>query len=178
MVRRFVGCGLMLALSVASFGGDKSGSKVASPGANPSFEKMKKLTGTWLATDKDGKPTDQVASIYKVTAGGSIVHETHFPGGPQEMISVYTVDGADLIMTHYCVLGNQPRLKADPNSPTNQIVFQFAGGGNLDPKKDKHMHDVTLTFVDDNQIEVRGTGWEDGAPSKDMCCGMTLVRKK
>jgi hypothetical protein len=178
MVRRFVACGLMLGLSVACFGGDKSGGKVASPATNPGLEKMKKLAGTWLAADKDGKPTDQVASIYKVTAGGSIVHETHFPGQPQEMISVYTVDGQDLIMTHYCVLGNQPRLKADPKSPTNQIVFQFTGGGNLDPKKDKHMHDVTLTFVDDDQIEVRGTGWENGAPSKDMCCGMTLLRKK
>ena len=81
-------------------------------------------------------------------------------------------------MTHYCVIGNQPRMKADPNSSESQIVFQFAGGGNLDPKKDKHMHEVTLTFIDDDHIEVKGTGWENGAPSKDMCCGQTLVRKK
>ena len=119
---------------------------------------MKKLAGTWLVADKDGKPTDQVASIIKVTAGGSVVHETLFPGQPQEMVSIYTVDGPDLIMTHYCVLGNQPRMKADPKSSANQIVFQFAGGGNLDPKKDKHMHEATLTIVDDDHIEVKGTG--------------------
>ena len=116
MVRRFVACGLLLTLSLASFGGDKPGAKLPTPPTNAGLEKMKKLAGTWLVADKDGKPTDQVASIIKVTAGGSIVHETLFPGQPQEMVSIYTVDGPDLIMTHYCVLGNQPRMKADPNS--------------------------------------------------------------
>jgi hypothetical protein len=113
-----------------------------------------------------------------VTAGGSAVHETLFPGQPQEMVSVYTLEGPDLVMTHYCVLGNQPRLKADPNSSANQIRFQFAGGSNLDPAKDKHMHSATLTIVDDSHIEVAGVGWQGGAPAKDMCCGMKLVRKK
>jgi hypothetical protein len=88
------------------------------------------------------------------------------------------VDGTDLIMTHYCVLGNQPRMKADPKSPGNQIVFRFAGGTNLDPKKDKHMHEATLTIVDNDRLEVNGIGWENGAPAKEMCCGLKLVRQK
>jgi hypothetical protein len=178
MVRPFVLCGLLLTLSQASFGGDKPGVKLPPPPTNAGLEKMKTLAGTWLAADKDGKPTDQILSIIKVTAGGSAVHETLFPGQPQEMVSIYTVNGPDLIMTHYCVLGNQPCMKADGKSPSNQIVFQFTGGGNLDPNKDKHMHEATLTFVDDDHIEVNGTGWENGAPAKEMCCGMKLVRKK
>jgi hypothetical protein len=178
MVQRFLVCGMLLTLSTAIYGGDKPEGKLPPPPTNAGLEKMKKLAGTWLTADKDGKPTDQVASIIKVTAGGSVVHETLFPGQPQEMISVYTVDGSDLIMTHYCVLGNQPRMKADPNSSENQIVFRFTGGGNLDPKKDKHMHEATLTIVDEEHIEVQGTGWENGAPAKDMCCGTKLVRKK
>src|SRR5689334_14643805 len=115
MVRSFALCGLLLTLSQAGYGGDKPGVKLPQP-TNAGLEKMKKLAGTWLAADKDGKPTDQVMSIIKVTAGGSAVHETLFPGQPHEMVSIYTVDGLDLIMTHYCVLGNQPRMKADPNS--------------------------------------------------------------
>ena len=79
MVRRFVVCGLLLTLSLASFGDDKPGAKLPPPPTNAGLEKMKKLAGTWLAADKDGKPTDQVASIIKVTAGGSAVHETHLP---------------------------------------------------------------------------------------------------
>jgi hypothetical protein len=178
MMRRLLVCPvLLLALQLAAYGDDKTGKLPPAP-TNSGFEKMKKLAGTWLAADQDGKPTDQVVSIIKVTAGGSAVHETLFPGQPHEMVSIYTVDGPDLVMTHYCVLGNQPRMKADPKSPANQIRFQFAGGSNLDPKKDKHMHAATLTIVDDGHIEIAGVGWEGGAPAKDMCCGMKLVRKK
>jgi len=179
MLRRFLVCGLLLAMSLTlAHGDDKSVPKLAAPPMNASLEKMKKLAGTWLLADQDGKPTEQVASIIKVTAGGSAVHETLFPGQPHEMISVYTVDGGDLIMTHYCVLGNQPRMKADRKSPANQIVWRFAGGSNLDPKKDKHMHEATLTIVDEDRLEVNGVGWENGAPAKEMCCGLKLVRKK
>ena len=181
MVRRFLACGLvltlLLTLSAASYGGEP-GTKLPAPPTNAGLEKMKKLAGTWVAADKDGKPTDQVVSIIKVTAGGSAVHETLFPGQAHEMVSIYTADGPDLILTHYCVLGNQPRMKADPNSPPNQIVFRFAGGTNLNPAKDKHMHEATLTIVSDDRIEVQGTGWENGAPTKEMCCGLNLVRKK
>ncbi len=113
-----------------------------------------------------------------MTAGGSAVHETHFPGQPHEMISVYTVEGPDLIMTHYCVLCNQPRLKADSKSPANQISFKFDGGANLDPKKDKHMHEGTLTLIDDDHIELAGVAWEGGAPAKECCENMKLIRKK
>ena len=183
MVQRFLACGLLmiltLALSLASHGGEKTSPKVPTPPTNAALEKMKKLAGTWLLADKDGKPTDQIASIIKVTAGGkAAVHETLYPGQPHEMVSVYTMDGSDLIMTHYCVLGNQPRMKADPKSQANQIVFRFAGGANLDPKKDKHMHEATLTIVDEDRLEVHGCGWENGAPVKEMCCGLKLVRKR
>jgi hypothetical protein len=177
MTRRLILCSMLLALPMATYGDDKGGKLPPAP-TNPNFEKMKKLAGTWLGTSEDGKPTDQVMSIIRVTAGGSAIHETLFPGQPQEMVSVYTVDGPDLVMTHYCVLGNQPRLKADPKSPANQVRFEFAGGSNLDPKKDTHMHSAVLTIVDDSHIEVAGEGWQGGAPAKEMCCGLKLVRKK
>ena len=125
---------------------------------HPGLEKLKKLAGTWVEADKDGKPTDKVVSVVKVTAGGSAVQETLFPGQPMEMVSVYHLDKGDLVMTHYCVLGNQPRMKADPESPPNQIKWVFAGGTNLDPAKDTHMHGATVTFVDDDHIEIAGRG--------------------
>jgi hypothetical protein len=181
MVQRILSLGLLtlvLTLSPAGQADDKTAPKLLAPPTNAALEKMKKLAGTWLLADKDGKPTDQVASVIKVTAGGSAVHETLFPGQPHEMVSVYTADGSDLIMTHYCVLGNQPRMKADPKSPANQIVFRFAGGTNLDPNKDKHMHEATLTILDEDRLEVNGIGWENGGPAKEMCCGLKLVRKK
>ena len=181
-MRRLLACGLVLTLvltlSTTGYGDDKPGAKLPAPRTNAGLEKMKKLAGTWVAADKDGKATDQVVSVIKVTAGGSVVHETLFPGQPLEMVSIYTAEGPDLILTHYCMLGNQPRMKAEPNSSSNQIVFRFAGGANLNPAKDKHMHEATLTIVSDDRIEVNGIAWENGAPAKDMCCGLKLVRKK
>ncbi len=177
MTRRFLVCGLMLiALGSGTRGDDKPGTAPAA--THPGLERLKKLAGTWVAADEDGKPTDQVVSVIKVTAAGSAVQETLFPGQPQEMVSIYHRDGADLLMTHYCALGNQPRMKADPASPPNQIRFKFAGGTNLDPAKDMHMHEGTLTFVDDDHIEFSGVAWAGGKPAEDHCATMKLVRKK
>ena len=176
--RLWTGGLLLLALTVAAYGQDRPADKAPAPPRHPGLERLKKLAGTWVMADADGKPTDQVVSVIKVTAGGSAVHETLFPGQPLEMVSVYYCDGGDLVMTHYCMLGNQPRMKADPNSPPNQLVFKFAGGSNLDPARDKHMHEGTLTFIDDDHIQWCGVCWEGGKPVEGHQCQMKLVRKK
>lgn len=178
MTRQFSICALLVVAVTCSVAADDKKFPVPTATQNAGLERMKTLVGTWVVADGDGKPTAEVVSVIKLTAGGSAVHETIFPGQPHEMISVYTADGQDLVMTHYCVLGNQPRMKASTKSPGNQIQFEFAGGSNLDPKKDKHMHSATLTFVDADHIELEGIAWENGAPAKDSCCAMKLVRKK
>ena len=190
MTRQILLCGLLVAgVSISVLGDDKHNHAVPAAPTNAGLEKMKTLVGTWVTADQDGKPTDEVVSIIKLTAGGSAVHETLFPDQPHEMISVYTADGSDVAMTHYCMLGNQPRLKANTKSlnvgqvsnlpaRATQLNFEFTGGSNLDPKKDRHMHSAVLTFVDADHLEVEGTGWENGAPAKEMCNGMKLVRKK
>lgn len=166
-----------LSLVVAAVAADPD--KHAAGGAkNAGFEKMKSLVGTWVAAGEDGKPTDQVVSVIRLTAGGSAIHETLFPDQPHEMISIYTADGDDVVMTHYCMLGNQPRMKASTKSLKDKLSFEFVGGGNLDPAKDKHMHAAVLTFVDGDHYEIEGIGWEDGKPSAEMCNGMKLVRQK
>jgi hypothetical protein len=177
MAQRFwVGGLVLLALTAGVHADDKTDAKAPAPHAG--LEKLKKLAGTWVAADKDGKPTDKVVSVVRVTAGGSVVEETLFPGSPMEMVSLYHRDGADLVMTHYCMLGNQPRMKADPKSPANQLHFEFAGGTNLDPAHDKHMHEGTLTIIDDDHIEWCGVAWEGGKPMQGHNCDMKLVRKK
>jgi hypothetical protein len=178
MLRRILACGLLVAGLSLVASGDEKHQHAAAPPTNVGLEKMKKLVGTWVEADKDGQPTDTVVSVIRVTAGGSAIHETLFPGQPMEMVSIYTADGPDLLLTHYCMLGNQPRMKASAKSPANQLVFQFAGGTNLDPKKDKHMHGATLTIVDADHLEIEGEGWDNGGPAKEMCHGMKLVRKK
>ena len=179
MLRRFFACGLLIAaVTTSAIGDDKHDHKLPAPPTNAGLEKMKTLVGTWVTADKDGKATDEVVSIIKLTAGGSAVHETLFPGQPMEMVSVYTADGENLLMTHYCVLGNQPQMKAEPKSADKEVRFEFVGGSNLDPKKDKHMHAATLKIVDADHIEIEGIAWENGEPCKEMCGQLKLARKK
>jgi len=177
MTRRLMLGGLMLlALGVSTRGDDKPATKAAP--AHPGLERIKKLAGTWVEADKDGKPTDKVVSVVKVTAGGSAVQETLFPGQPMEMVSVYHLDKGDLVMTHYCVLGNQPRMKAEPGPKPNQIRWVFAGGTNLDPAKDMHMHEGSIKWVDDDHIDWSWQGYKDGQAAKGHGVSMKLVRKK
>ena len=177
-MQKLLVCGLLVLGLTFSITGEDKQEHAPKGSSNQALEKMKTLVGTWVNLDQDGKPTAEIASVIRLTAGGTAIQETLFPGQPHEMVSMYTVDGGDLIMTHYCMLGNQPRMKASPKSTGNKLIFEFVGGSNLDPKKDKHMHSAVLTIVDADHIEVDGTGWENGAPAKEMCGGMKLVRKK
>src|SRR5579862_542550 len=91
MLQRFKIAALMLAAFAFCVRADDT---KKSPAEN-NLEKLKKLAGTWAEADKDGKPTDTIVSVYKITSGGSAVHETIFPGQPMEMVSVYHLNGSD-----------------------------------------------------------------------------------
>jgi hypothetical protein len=182
MIRNAITCCvavLLAGFAISGFaisGEDQAAAKTTK--SNAQFERLKKLVGNWVVADKDGKPTDQVQSVFRLTGGGSALHETIFPGQAMEMVSVYHMDGDELMMTHYCALGNQPKMKADPKSKENTIHFAFAGGSNFDPAKDLHMHESTLTFINDDTLEMSGVAWDKGQPAKDHCGIMKLVRKK
>ena len=66
---------------------------------------MKKLVGDWVADQKDESGKQAVMSSFKLTSNGSVLHETIFPGTDHEMVTVYHMDGPDLIATHYCAAG-------------------------------------------------------------------------
>ncbi|MBN9520589.1 hypothetical protein J0H58_19050 [bacterium] len=177
MIRKLLVCGVVVVALGAGARSQEPAAKTAAP-ANPTFEKLKGMVGTWVEADKDGKPTEKVVSVARLTAGGSTITETLFPGTPMEMMSVYHLDGADVVMTHYCMLGNQPRMKAAPGSAPNQIRWVFTGGSNLDVAKDAHMHGAVVTFLNSDTVEIAGEAWEGGKPSPNHCGTMKLVRKK
>lgn len=131
--------------------------------ASSSFDAIKKLAGDWVEV-KDGKPTDNVVSKIRVTAGGSAVVETLFPGTGHEMVTIYNMDGSDVILTHYCVLGNQPRMKLEPGGDAKKLVFKFAGGTNIKADKDNHMHQGTIHIVDANTVKSEWVRCDEGKP--------------
>jgi hypothetical protein len=166
-------CAICLLVFGISTGDEK---QTAGAKSAPSLDSIKKLAGDWVEVDKDGKPTSKVVSSIKVTAGGSAVRELIFPGTDMEMVTMYTQEGPDLFLTHYCILGNQPRLRAEPGSGDKKIVFKLVGGGNLNPQKDAHMGETTLTFVDDDHITLECVKCENGKACETH--KISLARKK
>ena len=137
------------------------------------FEKLKGLAGTWTVEGMGDEPSE---ITYEVTAGGSAVLETYFPGTSKEMLSVYHLDGDDLVMTHYCMIGNQPRMRLDRDASTlDDLHFAFDGGTNLDPSKDMHMHEAEYIIKDADHLESRCTGWTDGKAAG--CTPFEMTRK-
>jgi hypothetical protein len=139
------------------------------------FEALKKLAGDWVEVGKDGKPTDKLVSSIRVTANGSAIHETIFPGGDHEMVTLYHLDGPDLVLTHYCILGNQPKMRAEPSADLSRLVFRFVGGTNLKSENENHMHQATFTLVDNNHIRTEWVAYQEGKPCHKA--EFDLVRK-
>jgi hypothetical protein len=161
------------------FAGDTPEAKAAAAAAKPAvpskLDVIKKLAGDWVQVGEDGKPTDKVVTTYHLTAGGSAVQETLFGGTDHEMITIYHMDGDDLVLTHYCVAGNQPRMKAEKQVDRNKLVFKCAGGTNLKSENDEHMHRATIVFKDDDHIQ---SAWEEFKDGKNvMTASFNLARK-
>jgi len=131
---------------------------------NPALERFKQLAGEWVGKklDEKGKEAGDVGVKYQVTSGGSAVMETLMPGTDHEMVTLIHADGNDLVLTHYCMLGNQPHMKAAAKGADKQVAFQFTGGSNMKSEKDMHMHGVTYTFVDADTLRAEWILYVDG----------------
>jgi hypothetical protein len=163
-MRKHLGLAIVLVLLTSS-------ALAATDTAAERFDHLKALTGDWTKSGGDGS----VAASYRVTAGGTAVVETLFPGSPHEMVTVYTMDKGDLVLTHYCSEGNQPHMKAARGGDANAIAFKFDGGGNIKSPKDGHMHEATFAFKDADHVTSTWQFYKDGKPGEKA--EFNLVRK-
>ncbi len=149
--------------------------------AGEAFASIKKLEGHWRGpSPMKGMPPGN--TIFHVTAAGSAIEERMLPGTKMEMLSVYHMDKGDLLMTHYCAAGNQPRMKLNTRKSTaGELVFDFAGGTNLNPRRDMHMHSQRMTLphagkAGAQKLTTTGTSWEGGKENAGCTIAMTRVR--
>ncbi len=123
-----------------------------------------------VAEDQSGNAAlfekPDATTVFKLTAGGSAVEETLFPGAPHEMVDLYVMDQGKLVLTHYCLLGNQPRMAAGKESTPQKLVFHLVDGMNLDPARDRHMGALTLTIVDPDHIKQEWVSFAEGKPGE------------
>lgn len=132
-------------------------------GERPTLECVKRMAGSWAEVGPDGRPTERVLAEYRVTAGGQVVVETVFPGTAQEMLTLYYQEGEELMLTHYCLLGAHPRMRARLDAQTEEVVFACAGGANFaDCASAHHMHEARFRALGDDRMRVAWTDMDDG----------------
>lgn len=109
------------------------------------LEALDGYIGTWVVADEEGKPTEEVISIVKSTAGGSVLHETLFPGSDHEMITLYYTKDDHLMLTHYCGCTNHPIMSSSKDEEGNLRFDCIGRGENFDKCADTtHMHDAVI----------------------------------
>lgn len=137
------------------------GDKVDAAAARAAFERFKKLAGSWKGQSTKGWTE---TNSYRVIAKQSVVMGTSFDAHPNEtMVTMYHMDGEKLMLTHYCVAKNQPRMVATAISKdASQVTFEFLDGTNL-PSRDKgHMDKAIFHFEADDRFTSRWTWYQDG----------------
>lgn len=173
-VRRLAVLSLAVALAACAMPDDHP---EPSPTTDAAFARLAALQGDWTDADGGMAAKGQVVSNWRLTGGGSAVVETLFPGGPEEMVTVYYRDGGQLVLTHYCAVGNQPHLRVVKDAG-NALDFDFVSGANIDPAHDMHMHSVHMEFVSADELRETWQGWDDGHPVPEHVGKFHLVRKK
>ena len=140
------------------------------------FEWVKSLAGKWQGTVQEGNGQSEPAMVeYQVTSGGSAVVETLFAGTPHEMVSVYHDHNGKLMMTHYCMLGNQPQLRLT-GADAHQLSFSLAKGSGIDAVHDQHMHALSLHWTDPDHVTQVWTGYEGGKAKEATTIALSRVR--
>jgi hypothetical protein len=134
-------------------------STVAAADAKKAFQSLKSLAGRW-ESPKDAQGETSVIE-FKVTANGSVVHETMFPGQQHEMVNTYALDGDRLLVTHYCAAGSQPRM-ALVSSDGKVMKFEFVDATNLKSRQDQHMGALELTLVGEDTINEKWDSFQNG----------------
>jgi hypothetical protein len=141
--------------------------------STPAFDQLKSLAGEWTGKDSSG---DAVKIVYSVVSNGSAIMEHMAPASPHEMVTMYTLDGDRIVVTHYCATGNQPTMQT-ATTPTANGKYDFSlvrVSGTKTPDE-AHMAALTLTIPDkDHLIQV----WTYDNHGKTMVNTFTYTRVK
>jgi hypothetical protein len=141
--------------------------------AKAAYARLGTLVGEWEADTGMGK----AHVSYELIAGGSALVERESMEHMPPMETVYHSDGNRLQLTHYCALGNQPRMEARAyDAKAGNLEFGFLSATNLSGPAAAHMHNATFRFVDDKHFTAAWELYENGARKSIETAQYTRVR--
>lgn len=140
-------------------------SEASPPGAGAArqvFERFGALSGEWRGRSTKGW-TDR-AVIRTIAAGSVVVSTSEFEAHPGDtMMTMVHLDGDRLLLTHYCIAKNQPRLEMTAvEEEGRRATFRFLDGTNLASRNQGHMDSVEFRFQDSDHFSSRWSFYKDG----------------
>lgn len=154
-----------VAIALAAAAGAQTQTK-----ANPAWEKMKSLVGTW-----DGREGDKpVSATYTLVSNGTSLMESLNGEHDMNMVTMYAPDGDAIVATHYCAMGNQPRMRAAAPGDAKKVDFQFVDATNVHGDETV-MRRLVVTFQDADHLQQAWTARTNG---KDQTSEFVYTRRK
>jgi hypothetical protein len=101
------------------------------------FKQLQTLVGEWEGKTEAGRA---LKVSYRLTANNTVLIETWTLGPQRESLTLYHMDNDSLIATHYCPVGNQPRLRLKEDGSASVFIFEFVSATNLPKPEAAHQH--------------------------------------
>jgi len=115
--------------------------------AETAFETFKGFEGKWAI--RSGQKTLPIEMTYEIGSKGSIVTEQF-----GKELSVFYRDGQSLLMTHFCNVGNQQRLRMRANGRPGVFEFEMFDITNLQSAEADHVERVVYRIIDDKTMDL------------------------
>lgn len=123
------------------------------------FQSLKVLVGEWQGVNERGRT---FLVNYRLIANDSVLIESWTMSPTRTSMTVYHMDGAALIATHYCPLGNQPRLQYRQEISAHRLEFSFRDATNLPDQNVAHEHAFWVQINADGTFARNETYMENG----------------
>lgn len=168
-MRRLVSAGLLVtAAATAAAAGSGPDGGISPAAAREAFEHIKALGGRWRGSSTRGW-TDEIR-IRSIAGGSAVVSDgggsaDGVPGAHpgEEMMTVFYLDGDRLMLTHYCVAQNHPRLVATAaRDGGRELEFRFVDGANLASRDQGHMDSMVMRIEGPDRFSSRWTWYSRG----------------
>jgi hypothetical protein len=139
---------------------------LAQSDAQKSFDQLRSLSGTWEGKASNGHALE--VSFSEIAGGSAVMSQIH-GHGPENMVSMFHLDGPNrLLITHYCSAGNQPRMQASTSPDGRTITFTFVDATNLASPDAGHMQQLVIAMLDANHHTEDWTFVDHGKGMKEF----------
>lgn len=112
------------------------------------FDFFKSMKGSWNIFENG--VLLPIEMTYALGSRDSIVEERF-----GRELSVFYIDKSDLLMTHFCNRGNQPRLKLIHGGQSDIFEFELVDITNLKSDSDPHVEKMRYKVIDSRRVDLQ-----------------------